>query len=95
MHIPQYEGLTIETILERAKLVPEVMKRLPCEKEIFKLPKQYLTNVIYTIVGQDFATWVRAKIEERNAKVSKDKDLMIAVDPAIAAAFQNSTAVSL
>ena len=71
------------------------MKRLPCEKEIIKLPKQYLTNVIYTIVGKDFATWVRAKIEERNAKVSKDKDLMIAVDPAIAAAFQSSTAVSL
>ena len=71
------------------------MKRLPCEKEIIKLPKQYLTNVIYTIVGENFATWVRAKIEERNAKVSKDKDLMIAVDPAIAAAFQNSTAVSL
>ena len=71
------------------------MKRLPCEKEIIKLPKQYLTNVIYTIVGQDFANWVRAKIEERNAKVQKDKDLMIAVDPAIAAAFQNSTAVSL
>ena len=71
------------------------MKRLPCEKEIIKLPKQYLTNVIYTIVGQNFANWVRAKIEERNAKVQKDKDLMIAVDPAIAAAFQNSTAVSL
>ena len=71
------------------------MKRLPCEKEIVKLPKQYLTNVIYTIVGQDFANWVRARIEERNAKVQKEKDLMIAVDPAIAAAFQNSTAVSL
>ena len=69
MHIPQYEGLTIETILERAKLVPEVMKRLPEEKEIIKLPKQYLTNVIYTIVGEDFANWVRARIEERNAKV--------------------------
>ena len=55
--------------MERAKLVPEVMKRLPEEKEIIKLPKQYLTNVIYTIVGEDFANWVRARIEERNAKV--------------------------
>jgi len=29
----------LDTILERAKLVPEVMERLPCEKEIIKLPK--------------------------------------------------------
>ena len=45
------------------------MERLPCEKEIVKLPKQYLVNVIYTVVGQQFSDWVRAKIEERNAKV--------------------------
>jgi len=46
------------------------MERLPCEKEIVKLPKQFLINVIYTIVGDDFATWVKNRINERNAKVT-------------------------
>ena len=63
------------------------MERLPCEKEIVKLPKQYLVNVIYTVAGEDFAKWVKEKIEARNTKVQTDKDLMINVDPAIAAAF--------
>ena len=87
LHVQQYEGLTLETIFERAKLVPGVLDRLPCEKEIVKLPKQYLINVIYTVVGEQFAVWVKAKIDERNAKVTSDKDMMINVDPDIAAAF--------
>ena len=45
------------------------MERLPCEKEIVKLPKQYLVNVIYTVAGEDFAKWVKEKIEARNTKV--------------------------
>ena len=60
------------------------MERLPCEKEIIKLPKQYLVNVIYTVVGEQFSNWVRSKIEERNAKVQIEKDLMINVDSDIA-----------
>ena len=71
------------------------MERLPCEKEIVKLPKQFLINVIYTIVGEDFSNWVKAKINERNAKITTEKNMIINVDPAIALAFQNSTSVSL
>ena len=71
------------------------MQRLPNEKEIPKLPKQYLANVVYTVCGDRFHNWVSKKIEERNVRVQNDKDLMINVDPIIAAAFNNSTAVSL
>jgi len=63
------------------------MERLPCEKEIVKLPKQFLINVIYTIVGEDFSNWVKAKINERNAKITTEKNMIINVDPAIALAF--------
>ncbi len=72
------------------------MNCLPTEtKEIFKLPKQYLINVIYTIVGQQFADWVTERIEERNQKVAVDGNLMIEVDAEVARAYNNSTAVSL
>ena len=60
------------------------MERLPCEKEIVKLPKQFLINVIYTIVGDDFATWVKNRINERNAKVTTQKNMLIDVDNEIA-----------
>ena len=51
-------------------------------------------NVTYTIAGDAFATWVKANIEERNAKVTKEKDLMINMDEDVAAAFNASTHVS-
>ena len=56
--IPQYEGLRVECLLEFATGYPEVMKALPVEKEIKKLSRQYLSNVIYTIVGKPFSEWV-------------------------------------
>ena len=69
-------------------MYPEVMKCLPLEeKEWDKLPRQYLANVIYTIVGRAFQIWVDKKIEQRNEKVVKEHNMMIELDPEIAAIF--------
>ena len=70
------------------------MKRLPDPKDIPKLPKQYLVNVVYTIVGQTFNDWVKGRVEERNNKVAVDKGLLIEVDEEIANALNSSTAIS-
>ena len=93
--IPQFEGLTFEAILEYASARPDVMRCLPIElKEIDKLPRQYLANIVYTKVGKPFFDWVDNKIKARNAKVTSDKDLIIEMDEDIARVFQASTAVS-
>jgi hypothetical protein len=43
-----------------ARMYPEVMKCLPSEEiEIDKLPRQYIGNIIYTVVGQPFDDWVQ------------------------------------
>ena len=40
-------------------MYPEVMRALPViDKEIRKLPRSYIANVIYTIVGDKFNEWV-------------------------------------
>ena len=70
------------------------MNHMPIFKEMAKLPKQWIVNVAYTILGEPFADWVMSQIEARNTKVAKERDLMINVDPAIAAAWQQSTHVS-
>ena len=39
------------------------MMALPIEpKEIDKIPRQYIANVIYTIVGAPFNAWVEQQI---------------------------------
>ena len=46
------------------------------------------------MVGDQFAAWVKERIEARNVKVTVSKNLNIALDPEVAEAFQKSTAVS-
>ena len=53
-----------------------------------------MVNIAYSIVGDKFAAWVKERIEERNAKVTKEQNMLIHMDPEVAAAFQASTAVS-
>ena len=49
-----------------------------------KLPKQFIVNTLYTALGDAFADWVKERIETRNAKVVKEKNLLIDMDPAVA-----------
>ena len=50
------------------------------EGEIKKLPREWLGNVIYTIVGEDFKTWVDEQIEKRNAEIKLYQELEVELD---------------
>ena len=85
--VPQYEGLTIDDMLAFGEQYPEVMRSLPLTgKEILKLPRAYIANVIHTIVGDLFAKWVHQRIHDRNKKITVEKD-MIDMDPEIMALY--------
>ena len=58
------------------------------------MPKQWVVNVASSIFGSEFTDWVKDRIEERNLKVTVEKDVNISIDLEIAAAFNQSTAVS-
>ena len=93
--VPHYENLTIEKMLRFADAWPKVAEHLPLEpREVEKLPRAYIANVIYTIVGKPFAEWVEAGISARNAKVQEKYDMMVDLDPEIAKIFANSSAIS-
>jgi len=71
------------------------MKAFPTEtKEIGKFPRQYIANVIYTLVGSPFEVWVNKRVEDRHRKIAEDRDLNIEMDPEVAAIFEASNAVS-
>ena len=93
--IPQFEGLGIREMLEYASKVPAVMRALPAAaKEKEKMPRQYLGNVIHTLVGKRFREWIDAKLEERNEKLVEKKEMIIEIDPQIEALFKASNSVS-
>ena len=54
-------------MLSWASQFPAVAAALPTEPvELEKLHRDYISTVIYTLVGQPFATWVDSKVAERN-----------------------------
>ena len=87
IHIPQYEGLKVELMLEFIQQYPQVLDYLPIEREIRKLSRSYLGNVIYTVVGEPFKNWVDDKIRERHAKIKDQQDMLVSLDPEIARIF--------
>ena len=94
MFCPQYESLSIERILERAREWKAIWNYLPDDRDLHRLPRQWVINVIYTVVGDSFQDWVNERIEQRNSKVAEDDNKMIEVDPEIAAAFNASNYIS-
>ena len=93
--VPHYEGLTIETMLEFAKEYPSVAECLPVEpREVLKLPRSYISNIIYTEIGEPFAKWVAAQIKARNTKIENERDLLVQMDPTIATIFAESSSIS-
>ena len=86
--VPHYEGLAIKDMDEQVfQQNPAVYEYFPDKVEIAKTPKQWICNVAASVLGDTYEDWVKGQIEARNAKVTKEKDLMIAMDPDIAAAF--------
>ena len=93
--VPQYEGLTTDDMLEFARNYSEVRSALPLEeREIHKLPRQYISNIVYTLVGEPFRIWVEERIAARNKKVSESNDILIDLDPDIARIVHASSSIS-
>ena len=92
--VPHFEGLKIEAMLDYAATKPFVMACLPAEKrEREALPRQYVANVIYTKVGEEFKAWVNNIVNLRHEARRQEED-QIEMDPEIAEIFNASTAVA-
>ena len=94
IHVPQYKGLSLELILAFVGTKPQIDHYLPDEPDIQKVPKQWIVNVCAAVIGADFKHWVQDQIEERNALMAEKKEIMISMDPEMAAKFAASTHVS-
>jgi len=56
--------------------------------------RQYIINVIMTLVGQPFAQWVKKRVDARHKKVAEEAEMHIHMDPEINEIYRNSKAVS-
>ena len=64
------------------------------ENELDKLPRQYVINVIYTLVGEAFKIWVNDLVDRRHHEIAEKRKLYIELDSEVAEIFHKSQAVS-
>ena len=96
--MPYYDGLTIKEIVNWSQEIEDgkVLDYLPItSKEILKMPRAYIGNVIYSVLGKQFEDWVQLKIKERNEARKSEREMQIAMDPEIMTIFRASTSISL
>jgi len=65
---PHYEDLTVQDILDFAICKPGVEEYFPDKRDIPKLPRQWVINVAYTIIGPEFQEWVDSQVSARNKR---------------------------
>lgn len=58
------------------------------------MPKQWIVNVCAVVLGAQFKQWVHYQIKERNTIMCTKKEMMITMDPQMAAKFGASSHVS-
>ena len=54
----------MDTILDFGLAYDTVVRALPIAREIRKMPRAYICNVIHTVVGEVFSNWAKQQIEE-------------------------------
>ena len=67
---------------------------MPDDIDLPKVPKQWIVNVCVAVLGDEFRAWVNHQVQERNAVMCEKKEMMISIDPEMAAKFAASTHVS-
>ena len=65
--VPQYEQLSAERIIEKSTEWPIVNDYLCDERDLHRLPRQFICNLIFSLVGQPFADFVNQAKVERDA----------------------------
>ena len=93
--VPYYDTLTIKTILAFLDDGREkVYDYLPDLQELDKVSREWICNVCYTVLQDEFGDQVNTQVRNRNEEVIEKGELNIEMDAEVFAAFQASTSVS-
>ena len=92
--VPHLEGLRVKKILEFTFEHLDVQQYLP-DYEYQKEPnKDWLCNLVHTLLHGEFRRFISTSMSQREAKIIKEKNLGVVARPEIINIFKNSRAVS-
>jgi hypothetical protein len=68
---------------------------LPDHRDVYRIPRQFLVDVLKTVVGDPFDNWIKQQISQRNNLQRIVRNLDIAVSSAALDAFHRSDHISV
>lgn len=92
--VPQFEGLSIENILERGREHNDLESYLPEDRDMDRLPRHFIATVVRGLLKKDFDNWVEAVIEKRNENIRSKRRLEIELAPEIFKIYESSKHIS-
>ena len=93
--VPHLKGLTVEDLIAFRQENTKLIDYLP-DYEYWKLPnRQWLWNVLNTLLGGTFTKFVQEWVQERVKHRVRKKDLSVKVLPEFAEIFRSSKNVSV
>ena len=94
LNVPYYENLTLADMWKFAADHQEINRYLPAEEDQDDLPRSWVVNVLFTVLGSKFAKWINKQMEIRNKLRLKDQNKEAVMLPKFAASFRASTDIS-
>ena len=92
--VPQYKGLHAKDLLKFASSKLKINKYLP-DYEYSKEPnREWLCNLLNTLIGKDFQDFTKEKTEIRKHELIESKNFGIHAKPEFISIFKKSQAVS-
>ena len=61
--------MSVDRLYEFLGERPQTFHYFPDEKEMRKVPKQWIASVAFSILGLEFSDWVKDAIDARNEKL--------------------------
>ena len=86
--VPHYEQLTLKKISQFCERWPNAINPyLPDKNDIIHISREWICNVVSTVLKNRFSDWVDQQIEDRNEEITEKRDMNIELDADVAAAF--------
>ena len=93
--VPHYKGLRISDILDFAAAHTDILNYLP-EYDYNKEPsREWICNVINTLIPREFKEFIDLKVEERKKSIIDNQNFKITAKPEFLQLFKESKSVSL
>ena len=91
IEIPYFENLTLKDFKKIVYENDQVSIFFPDREDYYLLPRDYVGNMLHSILGDEFRNWVILKINERNLEYNVKHGKMLSVIPEIAKVVAETT----